>query len=134
MSIETQTKNVMRNAIKNFANENDVSNERVQLLIYSDNPELEPKYKLLLDNKPLKEVSFNEILNVKLDFLGREIIATPFITNTIKRLMRESNCQYNEVNILIYQQDKTDDINLYFFIGTIPNKAISFQYLFNELN
>ena len=132
MSIETQTKKIMRSAIERYAKENEVSNDRVQLLIYSDNPELEPKYKVLLDNKPLKNVSFNEILGVKLDFLGREFIATPFITNTIKRLMNESNCEFKEVNVLIYD-NKSGDINLYFFIGTKPNKPITFNYLFSDI-
>ena len=122
----------MRSAIERYAKENEVSNDRVQLLIYSDNPELEPKYKVLLDNKPLKNVSFNEILGVKLDFLGREFIATPFITNTIKRLMNESNCEFKEVNVLIYD-NKSGDINLYFFVGTKPNKPITFKYLFSDI-
>ena len=132
MSIETQTKKIMRSAIERYAKENEVSNDRVHLLIYSDNPELEPKYKVLLDNKPLKNVSFNEILGVKLDFLGREFIATPFITNTIKRLMNESNCEFKEVNVLIYDT-KSGDINLYFFVGTKPNKPITFNYLFSDI-
>jgi hypothetical protein len=124
----------MKNAIKRYALENEVVESRIQLLIYTDNPELEPKYKVLLDNKVLKEVTFNEILNVKLDFLGREFLATPFITNTIKKLMRESNCKYKEVNVLAYLRGKVEDINLFFFVGMKPTNPITFKYLFNELN
>jgi len=133
MSLETQTKKIMKDAIVRFASEKEVEQKRIQLLIYTDNPEIEPKYKVLLDNKEWKQVSFNEILNVKLDFLGREIIATPFITNSIKRLMKESSCNYNEVNVLIYENHKSD-IDLFFFIGTIPKKPLPFSYLLNELN
>ena len=81
----------------------------------------------------LKKVSFNEILNVKLDFLGREILATPFITNTIKRLMRESNCEFKEVNVLAYLTDVAEDVKLFFFVGTKANKSLGFDYLFNEI-
>jgi hypothetical protein len=129
--LETQTKNVMKNAIIRYAEENKVDKKRIQLLIYTDNPELDPKYKILKDNKEFKKVSFNELLNVKLDFLGREILATPFISNTIKRLMRESNCEYKEVNVLAYLLN--ENINLFFFVGTKANKPLSFNYLFNEL-
>jgi|TARA_R110000822_G_scaffold47109_4_gene125145 hypothetical protein len=132
MDLEKQTKKIMLEAIKRYAKENDVSSERVQLLIYTDNSELEPKYKVMVDNKELKKVSFNDILNVKLDFLGREMIATPFITNTINKLMRESECEYNEVNVLVYPKEK--ELNLYFFVGTKPNKPIDLKYVFNELN
>ena len=129
--LETQTKNVMKNAIIRYAEENKVDKKRIQLLIYTDNPELDPKYKILKDNKEFKKVSFNELLNVKLDFLGREILATPFISNTIKRLMTESNCEYKEVNVLAYLLN--ENINLFFFVGTKANKPLSFNYLFNEL-
>jgi len=133
MSLETQTKRIMKNAIVRYAEENKVEKERVQLLIYTDNSDLEPKYKVLLDNKEFKKISFNEILNVKLDFLGREILATPFITNTIKRLMRESNCEYKEVNVLAYLKENEDDVSLFFFVGTKADKSLSFDYLFNEI-
>lgn len=133
MSLETQTKKIMKNAIVRYAKEEEIETKRIQLLIYTDNPDLEPKYKVLKDNKELKKVSFNEILNVKLDFLGREILATPFITNTIKRLMRESNCEFKEVNVLVYLTDVAEDVNLFFFVGTKANKSLSFDYLFNEI-
>ena len=47
MSLETQTKRIMKNAIVRYADENKVEKERVQLLIYTDNSDLEPKYKVL---------------------------------------------------------------------------------------
>ena len=133
MSLETQTKKIMKNAIVRYAKEEEIETKRIQLLIYTDNPDLEPKYKVLKNNRELKKVSFNEILNVKLDFLGREILATPFITNTIKRLMRESNCEFKEVNVLVYLTDVAEDVNLFFFVGTKANKSLSFDYLFNEI-
>jgi hypothetical protein len=133
MQLETQTKKIMKNAIVRYAKEEEIETKRIQLLIYTDNPDLEPKYKVLKDNKEFKKVSFNDILNVKLDFLGREILATPFITNTIKRLMRESNCEFKEVNVLVYLTDVAEDVNLFFFVGTKANKSLSFDYLFNEI-
>ena len=99
MDLEKQTKKIMLEAIKRYAKENDVSSERVQLLIYTDNSELEPKYKVMVDNKELKKVSFNDILNV---------------------------------NVLVYPKEK--ELNLYFFVGTKPNKPIDLKYVFNELN
>ena len=68
MSLETQTKKIMSAAIERYAEEEKVDTNQVQLLIYTDNPDCEPRYKVLIHNKPLKDVSFNEILNVKIDF------------------------------------------------------------------
>ena len=49
MSLETQTKKIMKDAIARYALENEVNKERIQLLIYTDNPDLEPRYKVLKD-------------------------------------------------------------------------------------
>lgn len=133
MSIETQTKDIMTKAIKRYSEEEGVDNSKIQLLIYTDNPDCLPKYKVLKNNRPLKEVSFNEILDVKMDFLGREIIATPFIASSLKRLVRETKCSYEEANVLIYTQDDTaSNILLYFFVNQSPAKPIGLKDLLGQ--
>ena len=134
MSLETQTKKIMKAAIERYAEEEKVDKNKVQLLIYTDNPDCEPKYKVLIHNKPLKQVSFNEILNVKLDFLGRELIATPFITSSLKKLIRETNCSYEEANVLIYTNDNEEgSIKLYFFVNNTATKPMTFTDIFADL-
>ena len=83
----------------------------------------------------MKDVSFNEILNVKLDFLGRELIATPFIVSSLKKLIRETKCSYEEANVLIYTTDKdsVENINLYFFINTKAAKSMTFKDIFADI-
>ena len=134
MSLETQTKKIMSAAIKRYAEEEKVEINQVQLLISTDNPDCEPQYKLLIHNKPIKKVSFNEILNVKLDFLGRELIATPFITSSLKKMIRENNCSYEEANVLIYAGDKeAEDIKLYFFVNHTATKSMTFTDIFADI-
>jgi hypothetical protein len=89
----------------------------------------------LVDNKVKKQVTFNEILNVKLDFLGREIIASPFIASSLRKLRREQGCGFEDLSILIYKQKDEQTIpNLYFFEGVKPIKPITFDYLFGDMN
>ena len=133
MSIVNQTKKTMSTCISNFAKEYDKNNLEVQLLIKSDY-EFIPSYYLLINNKNEKQITFNEILNVKIDFLGREMRGKPFISNTLRKLSKEQNCSPSEMNILIYNRNKKEDVSLYFFIDTKPIKAISFDYIFEELS
>jgi len=134
MSLETQTKKIMSSAIKRYSEEEKVETNKIQLLISTDNPDCEPQYQVLIHNKPLKKVSFNEILNVKLDFLGRELIATPFITSSLKKMIRENNCSYEEANVLIYATDKeAEDIKLYFFVNTTAAKSMTFKDIFADI-
>jgi hypothetical protein len=135
MDLTTQTRNIMAKAIKNFADEGKVDNTEIQILISTDDEEnCTPKYQVLKKNKPFKEITFNDILNVKVDFLGREMIASPFIANTIKRLAKEQECVNLDINVLIYTHDsKAEDILLYVFKKTEPLKKLTFEYLFEGM-
>ena len=136
MDIKETSIGIMRNAIQNFAKKYEVDSKKSAILISTkDKENSSPNYQLLINNIPKGEVSFNEILNVKIDFLGREIIATPFIANTIRRLARENGCGVLDVNVLVYtQQENAEDVLLYFFIGKTPKKHITFEYLFAEMD
>ena len=135
MDIQKTTSNIMLTAIKNFAKEFDVAETKTQLMINASDENCTPIYKVLVDNKIKKQVTFNEILNVKLDFLGREIIATPFIASSLRKLRREQGCGFDDLNILIYKQKEDQTIpNLYFFEGSKPVKPITFDYLFGDMN
>jgi hypothetical protein len=138
MSIIKQTKTIMQNAITNFAKKNGVENKDSQVLIYPSNAELEPKYKVCTNWKPINEVSFNELLNVKVDFLGREFIAGSFIKSTFGKIIREQKClDYRDVNVIVYSSSnntKETDIKLHLFVNMKPVKEITFDYLFGEIN
>jgi len=135
MDIQKTTSNIMLTAIKNFAKEFEVEETKTQLMINASDDNCTPIYKVLVDNKVKKQVTFNEILNVKLDFLGREIIASPFIASSLRKLRREQGCGFEDLSILIYKQKEEQTIpNLYFFEGVKPIKPITFDYLFGDMN
>lgn len=135
MDIQKTTSNIMLTAIKNFAKEFEVAETNTQLMINASDENCTPIYKVLVDNKVKKQVTFNQILNVKLDFLGREIIATPFIASSLRKLRREQGCGFEDLNILIYKQKEEQETpNLYFFEGNKPIKPITFDYLFGDMN
>jgi hypothetical protein len=136
MSIIKQTKKIMQNAILNFAEKNKVENKDSQVLIYPSNADLEPKYMVCTKWKPLNEVSFNELLNVKVDFLGREFIAGSFIRNTFNRIIKEQKCKdFKDVNVIVYSASnnvKETDIKIHLFVGMKPIKEVTFDYLLGE--
>jgi hypothetical protein len=135
MDIQKTTSDIMLNAIKNFSKEYGVSETQTQLMIKASDEECTPTYRVLVDNKVKKDVTFNQILNVKLDFLGRELIATPFISSSLRKLRREQGCGYEDVSVLIYKQkEEQTTASLYFFEGVKPIKPITFDYLFGDMN
>ena len=134
MDIVKTTQDVMITAIGNFAKEYGVKETQTQLMIKASDEECNPTYQVLVNNKVQKYVTFNQILNVKLDFLGREIIASPFIASALRKLQRETECGYENINVLIYKQKEEQTApNLYFFNGTTPVKPITMDFIFGDM-
>jgi len=130
MDLQAQTKKIMLNAIKNFSKKDELEQNEVQFLISTkDKKSCTPNYLYMKKHIPDRIVSFNDILGVKLDFLGREMIASPFIANTIRRLSREQQIEPLEVNVLIYSTGG-DNVSLYFFANKEPIKKLTFDYIF----
>ena len=130
MDLISQTRKIMLNAIKSFAKKDSVPQTEAQFLISTEDIEsCIPKYLYMLKHFPQRFVNFNEILGVKIDFLGRELVAQPFIARTIKRLSKEEEISPLKVKVLIYSKGE-DDVSLYFFADKKPIKELTFDYIF----
>ncbi|WP_438964763.1 hypothetical protein [Winogradskyella sp.] len=135
MDLQKSTKGIMLSAINNFSKEFEVETTKTQLMIKASDENCTPKYQLLLNNKVVRDVTFNEILNLKIDFLGREIIATPFIASSLRKLRNEHECGWEEINVLIYKEKQEQDFpNMYFFKGSKPIKPITMDYIFGDID
>ena len=134
MDVQRITEEIMINAINRYSKEYNVESVKTQLMIKASDGDCTPKYQLLINNRYEKDLTFNQILNVKLDFLGREIIATPFIASALRRLRREHPCDFNELNILIYKtKEENTNPSLYFFEGSKAVNPIGMDYIFNDI-
>ena len=135
MDLQKSTKDIMLSAINNFSKEFEVETTKTQLMIKASDENCTPKYQVLLNNKVVRDVTFNEILNLKIDFLGREMIATPFIASSLRKLRNEHECGWEELNVLIYKQkEEQDSPNMYFFQGSKPVKPITMDYIFGDID
>lgn len=135
MDLQKSTKGIMLSAINNFSKEFEVETTKTQLMIKASDDNCTPKYQLLLNNKVVRDITFNEILNLKIDFLGREMIATPFIASSLRKLRNEHECGWEEINVLIYKEKQEQDFpNMYFFQGSKPIKPITMDYIFGDID
>jgi len=135
MDLQKSTKGIMLSAINNFSKEFEVETTKTQLMIKASDENCTPKYQVLLNNKVVRDITFNEILNLKIDFLGREMIASPFIASSLRKLRNEHECGWEEVNVLIYKEKQEQDFpNMYFFQGSKPIKPITMDYIFGDID
>lgn len=136
MNVISQTKKTMQKAIINFAKKHEVEPTQSQIVIYTEDEECSPKYRVLKhykDFEPKKVVTFNEILGVKIDMLQREFLATPHIQACLKRLLKENECTHSELSIVICTNDnEANNVGLFLYLNGKPKQQISFEYIFGE--
>ncbi len=128
-----QTTKIMSNAIVRYAKEHGVENKDCQLVIRANDDECNPVYDLCVNWKRERQLKFNEILNVKFDMLGREMMATPFIRSSLKRLVKEKQCNWNDLRVFIYTNNAVEKILMTVYVGNVNSGQITFEYLFGDM-
>lgn len=123
---------VMRNGIISFAEQAGVRIGHSQLMIFCKEDTAVPCYKSLTYEKPSREVTFNEILGVKVDLLNREGIAAPFIQNAILRYSKEYNISPTHIHIVVFVNEINKSVNLHLYNGATSIKPISLDEVLNQ--
>lgn len=116
--IEEIVSKTMRNGIVRFAEAAGVPPTQSQLMIFTKSGEVMPSYKSVLYSKgAVREVSFNEILGVKVDLLNREAIAAPFIAKSMARYADELGVPPTKIFIMVLVVNDKQDIRLALYKG-----------------
>jgi hypothetical protein len=123
---------VMRNGIISFAEQSSVRIGHSQLMIFCKEDTAVPCYKSLIYEKPSREVSFNEILGVKVDLLNREGIAGPFIQNALLRYSKEYNISPPHIHIVVFVNEINKSVNLHLYNGATSIKPITLDEVLNQ--
>lgn len=107
--IVTQVRNIMRNGIKRFAKKEGIEPKYVQIGIHFDKETELPKFKkyIEIEGEKTKEsdITFEEILDEKLDLLEREKMAQPYLQAAFLMFADELNCDIEELHIMIRVKD-----------------------------
>lgn len=111
--IISETTNVFEKAIKRYASENKVTEDRISILLYLI--EGEDAYTLCIDNNPIKEVSIKDILGIKyIDMKGYSIILPPQIVNILNKLEEEHKS--NIIDVSVHFDINGDEDKIRFFL------------------
>lgn len=125
----------MRDALVNFAKKMNVSPESVSIRIYTEDQDKGmPSYFLMQNLKPVREVTFSEILDVKIDFLNREAIATPFLAKALQRLSLVEGMSLLDISVFVmYNPNDKETPLLYMYNKMQGVRYLSFEKdIFNE--
>ena len=131
--IQTETKKIMYNCIKKYAEREKKEISSVQLILGLD--ENGNTYTLCEEYKPKKELDILEVLGVKIDFLGYSRLAPPFILKSLVRFSTEFNfpLENSKVMCIASENDKgKPDVLLFVYNKNAYVETITFADLFRE--
>ena len=131
--IQNQTKKIMLNCCKNYAKEQKMNVEDVQLVLGLD--EEGNTYTICENYVAKKHLDIMEVLGVRIDFKGYSKIAPPFIAKSILRFSDSKDLPIENTKILclpLYDEDNNIDMMLFLYNNMEYVETISFQDLFRE--
>lgn len=112
--IVSETQNVFEKAIKRYASENKVTEDRVSILLYLVDGE--DAYTVCIDNNPLKDVTIKDILGVRfMDMKGYSVFLPPHIINILKVLEEEQKSNMIDVSVHLDISGEYDNIRFFLF-------------------
>jgi hypothetical protein len=96
--ISAEFTKICKNAIEKFSNNLQTPKEDVTFTFNLKNGEV--YYNLLKDFKVYKEVTFMEILGVRIDFKGYSMLVPPFIQKSLLGFCEEFKIEESKVNVM----------------------------------
>ena len=97
--ISEEFSRICKNEIERFSNEFECPKEDVCLTFNLREDAL--FFRLLKDFKVVREVSFNEILNQKIDLRGYGLMVKPFIHKCLVRFCNEYEIKQDDVSVMV---------------------------------
>jgi len=131
--IQSETKKIMYNCIKKYAEREKKDISSVQLVLGLD--ENGNTYTLCEEYQPKKELDILGVLGVKIDFLGYSRLAPPFILKSLVRFSTEFDFPLENSKVLCIpsENDKgKPDVLLFVYNKNAYVETITFADLFRE--
>jgi hypothetical protein len=128
-------KKIMITGLTKYAKLYNVTTGEVQIKVTNDiNGTV--NYDICVQNNVVENVRFINIMDKKIDFLGYESIANPFLKKSLELYSNETKDELQNVfcNIIMYSDaNGIPQIGLQFYNGNIKNKSISLTKHLSEL-
>lgn len=128
-----ETKKIMRNAIKTYAEKRQSEITNTQIKIYTESEKATPKYKILnsFNDDFSEEITLKQLMLIpSLDWTGKSmklLVVEPAIKNILKRLSKEQNKDVQSISVFVATNDITaEQLKLILCIDDKPLKRLRF--------
>ena len=102
----------MNTGIEKYSRINNINEEQTQILITS-NDEDGVNYTICSNWNPNQKVTFNDIMDVKVDLLGFEMMASPFLRKSVDMYAKNYESDSKDMNLFIFKKNKKIGVAVY---------------------
>lgn len=125
-----KTQKIMKTGISKYSKELEITKDNTQILVTSNEAD-GVDYQICESWKPSFKVSFKDIMDVRVDLLGFEMMASPFLRKSVDMYADYYNTIPSEINLFIFE--KEEKIGVAVYDKTIFKEAISLTKQFERL-
>lgn len=105
-----KTQKIMNTGIGKYSRINEVTEEQTQILVKAESDD-KVNYSICKEWKPLEEVTFKQIMDVRVDILGFEMLASPFLRKSVN--MYSKYYESDDINLFIFKKGSKLGIAVY---------------------
>ena len=128
--IYAKTHKIMNTGITKYSGKYELNEEETQILVKSDQAE-GVNYQMCKKWNPSEDVSFKEIMDVKVDLLGFEHMSSPFMRKSVDMYANKYESTSPEMNIFIFK--KNDKLGIAVYKQKEFKEMITLQKQFERL-
>jgi hypothetical protein len=124
--VEGFVKKIMMTGINKYAKAYGTSNDNVQIKV-TDNKDSYVDYTMCNDFKEVEQVSFLNIMDKRMDLLGYETLASPFLKKALSVFAEDVSCEITDVSCFIMKHKETIGLAFYNKNKNIKNILLAKQ-------
>ena len=125
-----KTQKIMKTGISKYSKELEITKDSTQILVTSNETD-GVDYQICNSWCPTLKVSFKDIMDVRVDLLGFEMMASPFLRKSVDMYADYYNTLPKEINLFIFEKNNKIGVGVY--ERTSFREAISLEKQFERL-
>ena len=128
--ILSKTQKIMKTGILKYSKELEITKDSTQILVTSDEAD-GVDYTICNSWCPTLKVSFKDIMDVRVELLGFEMMASPFLRKSVDMYANYYETLPKEINMFIFE--KNDKVGVAVYERTSFKEVISLEKQFGRL-
>jgi hypothetical protein len=128
--IKDKFTNIATKCATRYAKEEGTMREKIQLVFKLSGDGSEVEYVLYKDYKPLKKITFMQVLGVKIDLMGYSLYVPKFIRGSLVRFCETYTIEPKNVRVMLSIQEN-EDVFMYLYNGGEFLREVELESLFN---